>query len=141
MHTGWMGSWGCRALHRGWSSDCCFSAAQTPLELRNRTTRLHSFEDAAALDVALTELRDRTLAEPLPRRPDEKQIRWRHLLGAEELADSGITAGSLLVSRAADLPDERLPTVRELVERVDALTARVEQLERGLGDPAIEDVD
>ena len=119
--------------------------AQTPGELRTRATRLHSFEDAAALDVALTELRDRALAEPLPRRPGEKQVRWRHLLGADVPGGSGVTeVFSPAVRTDADGPPaDRVPTVRELVERVDALAARIDELERelGLGDPAIDGAD
>ena len=117
--------------------------AQTPGELRSRTTRLHSFEDAVALDAALTELQDRALAEPLPRRPGEKQIRWRHLLGANDPMDAGGAAASSSSSAQTDEPpSDRLPTVRELVERVEALTARVDELERelGLGDPGAEPV-
>lgn len=108
--------------------------AQTPGELRSRSTRLHGFEDAAALDVALTELQDRALAEPLPRRPGEKQIRWRHLLGADDpVAGGGITPTSSSSAQTDEPPADRLPTVRELVERVEALTARVDELERELG--------
>ena len=54
--------------------------AQTPGELRARTQRLHPLPDAAALSAALTELADRGFAIELPRRPGEKQARWRHLL-------------------------------------------------------------
>ena len=54
--------------------------AQTPGELRARTQRLHPLPDGAALGAALAELADRGLAMELPRRPGEKQVRWRHLL-------------------------------------------------------------
>jgi uncharacterized protein len=54
--------------------------AQTPGELRARTQRLHPLPDAEALSSALAELAERGLATELPRRPGEKQARWRHRL-------------------------------------------------------------
>lgn len=60
--------------------------AQTPGELRARAQRLHPLDDAAALGSALAELADRGLAVELPRRPGEKQARWRHLLDGAEAA-------------------------------------------------------
>ncbi|MGM0617901.1 MAG: DUF480 domain-containing protein [Actinomycetota bacterium] len=56
--------------------------AQTPGELRARTQRLQPLPDAAALSAALAELSDRGFAMELPRRPGEKQARWRHCLDA-----------------------------------------------------------
>ncbi len=107
--------------------------AQTPGELRSRSNRLHGFEDAAALDTAVTELQDRALAERLPRRPGEKQVRWRHLLGAGDAAATEAPGRPSPEVLATDPPADPLPTVRELADRVDALTARVDELERELG--------
>lgn len=107
--------------------------AQTPGELRSRSSRLHGFEDAAALDTAVTELQDRALAERLPRRPGEKQVRWRHLLGANDAAGAETPARHSPEVPATEPPADPLPTVRELADRVDALTARVDELERELG--------
>lgn len=53
---------------------------QTPGELRARTQRLHPLPDADAMTSALAELADRGLALEQPRRPGEKQARWRHRL-------------------------------------------------------------
>jgi uncharacterized protein len=107
--------------------------AQTPGELRSRTQRLDPDADATSFDAALTELQDRGLAEPLPRRPGEKQPRWRHLLGgtdttAEPPAEPGRGATDV---DAADRP--RVPTLRELAELVARLQTRVTTLERELG--------
>ncbi len=106
--------------------------AQTPGELRSRSARLHAFGDADALTVVLTELQDRGVAEPLPRRPGEKQIRWRHLLGSD---DHGAVAPDVVAAGGeVEDPDRSpVPTVRELAAQVEALTARVSVLEQELG--------
>lgn len=108
--------------------------AQTPGELKGRVQRLHPIDDGPSLDAALEELQDRGLAEPLPRRPGEKQIRWRHLLAGvdhEEPHDApqDHRAGS---DRDASAPPA-LPSLRELVDRIEALQERVTTLERELG--------
>ena len=124
---------------------------QTPGELRARTQRLHPIADAAALDAALTELSDRGLAEQLPRRPGEKQARWRHLLGDSEPgaapaptdrhAPAGSPAPHLRHDPAASGGDAALPagqeplSLAELTELVRALTRRVAALEQELGIP------
>ncbi|TVP73286.1 MAG: DUF480 domain-containing protein [Nitriliruptor sp.] len=133
--------------------------AQTPGELRARTQRLHPIADAAALEAALAELSDRGLAEQLPRRPGEKQARWRHLLGASEPgaaptpSDGVARTGPSPLPRGRDGGDEpgngagpsepATPStasegdasVTELAAAVRALTRRVAALERELGIP------
>lgn len=108
--------------------------AQTPGELRSRVQRLHRVDDADALEAMLGELQDRGLAEPLPRRPGEKQIRWRHLLAGvdhEETQDEPRVHREVGDSDASAHP--ALPTLRELVDRVERLQERVDTLERELG--------
>lgn len=108
--------------------------AQTPGELRSRVQRLHRVDDADALEAMLGELQDRGLAEPLPRRPGEKQIRWRHLLAGvdhEEAQDEPRVHREAGDSDASAHP--ALPTLRELVDRVERLQERVDTLERELG--------
>lgn len=108
--------------------------AQTPGELRSRVQRLYRVDDADALEAMLGELQDRGLAEPLPRRPGEKQIRWRHLLAG---LDHEGTQDEPRVHREVDDSDvaahPTLPTLRELVDRVERLQERVDTLERELG--------
>lgn len=108
--------------------------AQTPGELRSRTQRLHPIADADALQAALSELQSRGLVEPLPRRPGEKQIRWRHLLAGGDLEpeqDSGPRDAGDPTSPEPDLPP--VPGLRDLAELVERLQRRVETLERELG--------
>jgi uncharacterized protein YceH (UPF0502 family) len=56
---------------------------QTVAELRTRTERLHHFESAPAVEEALRSLAERELAAELGRRPGEREVRWRHLLGED----------------------------------------------------------
>jgi uncharacterized protein len=108
--------------------------AQTPGELRSRTARLHPGLDAATLEAALAELADRGMAEALPRRPGEKQVRWRHLLsGADAPVDP---AGSVHLAAPPDADDPTRPppaTIQGLARLVERLTARVDRLEHELG--------
>jgi uncharacterized protein len=109
-------------------------AAQTPGELRSRTQRLHPIADAAALDAALEELQDRGLAEPLPRRPGEKQVRWRHLLAGVDAPVDPEPGQWAAASEPVSDPDRpRQPTLGELAAPVAALQARVTTLERERG--------
>jgi uncharacterized protein len=105
---------------------------QTPGELRSRTQRLHPVADAEALDAALEELQDRGFAEPLPRRPGEKQVRWRHLLAGVEAVDE--PEATAAPPRSGPVHDgQRAPTLRELNDALEQLRARVATLERELG--------
>ncbi|MGI5126725.1 DUF480 domain-containing protein [Pseudonocardia sp. CA-107938] len=56
---------------------------QAPGELRTRTTRLHAFEDRAAVEATLHELAelDEPLVVELERKPGQQDPRWAHLLG------------------------------------------------------------
>lgn len=108
--------------------------AQTPGELRSRSQRLHPFTDATALDAALTALHDRGYAEPLPRRPGEKQLRWRHLLAGvdvEVATEPGHAPAQHAAVPDADRPSGR--TLRELTDALEQLEHRVTTLERELG--------
>src|SRR5262249_7182228 len=56
---------------------------QTPGELRQRTERLHHFDDDAQLDGAIERLANRDLVARLDRRPGQKESRFAHLLGGD----------------------------------------------------------
>lgn len=62
--------------------------AQTPGELKQRTERMHAFADLSDLEDTLEALMRRGLIERLARRPGEKQVRYRHLFGADEASSS-----------------------------------------------------
>jgi uncharacterized protein len=56
---------------------------QTPGELRQRTERLHSFADGAALDAVLEQLAARDFVMRMERRPGQKEQRYQHLLAGD----------------------------------------------------------
>lgn len=65
---------------------------QTPGELNQRTERLYRFAGPPDVERTLAELGERGLVEALPRRPGQKEQRYRQLLGddgGERRADGG----------------------------------------------------
>jgi uncharacterized protein YceH (UPF0502 family) len=88
--------------------------AQTPGELKQRTDRLHPFASLREVDGVLEQLIGRELVTRLPRRPGQKETRYRHLLseGATPAEEEASAAGG--------------------EDRVAALEARLESVERQL---------
>lgn len=66
---------------------------QTPGELKQRVDRLFSFHDLAAVHTTLDALISRELVERLPRRPGQKEERYRQLVGGSHLAGEEDGAG------------------------------------------------
>jgi uncharacterized protein YceH (UPF0502 family) len=91
---------------------------QTPGELKQRTERLYPFPSLADLESALDGLIERELVARLPRRPGQKEERYAQLLG------EGAEAGE-----EVRVP---LPVATPRDDRIDALEARMERLERAL---------
>jgi len=58
--------------------------AQTPGELKQRAERLHAFAGLGAVHETLERLVEKGHVERLPRRPGQKEERYRHLLGGED---------------------------------------------------------
>lgn len=104
---------------------------QTVGELRARSERLHEFPDLPAVDAAVQALVThpyRPLAAEQPRRPGQKEVRYRHLLGGDEPAPA--------LAPALDQADEGdlRADVAALREEVAALRAEVARLgDRGPG--------
>jgi uncharacterized protein YceH (UPF0502 family) len=94
--------------------------AQTPGELKQRTDRLHPFASLREVDGVLERLIERELVQRLPRRPGQKETRYRHLLsdGAEPAAADD-----------SEAPPDR---VAELEERVAVLEEQVAALQEAL---------
>lgn len=60
---------------------------QTPGQLKQRTERMFAFHDLDALQTTLDALASRELVERLPRRPGQKEDRYRQILGGNHLED------------------------------------------------------
>jgi uncharacterized protein len=116
---------------------------QTPGELKQRTERLHDFDDLVAVHEALEALIDRGYVERLGRRPGQKEERYRHLLGGEDdgaaeapapgssQARSAPTATeSSAITSNGTVPDRLDRLERELSELRDQVT----RLREGLGE-------
>ena len=98
---------------------------QTPGELKQRTERLHRFDELADIHRTLDELGRRELAERLARRPGQKEERYRQLLGADAPADRHV---ELAAAAPAAIPAPDAPSPDGLAERVDALEVDVRRL-------------
>lgn len=99
---------------------------QTPMELRTRIARMGVHLDAAGVADLLAAMAHKTggaLVELLPRRPRERDARWRHLIGPMGAEPEHEEEGH------SPRPPELHPP--DLLERLAALEARVDALERG----------
>jgi len=99
---------------------------QTPGQLKQRTERMHRFEDLAELHETLEGLIERDLVARLPRRPGQKEERYQHLLGDAD-ADGDAAPAPSPVAAADGLAERVAALERELAE----LRARVDQLSGG----------
>ena len=97
---------------------------QTPGELKQRTERLHRFDDLGAVMATLGALIGRELVERLERRPGQKEERYRHLLGGAETEPA--------VTRHVVGDTDRDPA-DNLERRVEALEREVERLRSAIG--------
>jgi uncharacterized protein len=102
--------------------------AQTPGELKQRTERLHRFDDLPAVLTTLDTLTARDLVERLERRPGQKEERYRQLLGADVAAAPGEP------DAAEAEPAVGVDTPARLEDRVAALEEEVARLQRLLAD-------
>jgi uncharacterized protein YceH (UPF0502 family) len=96
---------------------------QTVAELKERTQRLHEFDDAEAVENCLRRLAGResgALVRQLARQPGTREPRWAHLLCGEPAP----------VAAAAPAAEPREP----LAERVGRLEEEVRQLRAELAD-------
>ena len=108
---------------------------QTQGELKQRTERLHRFDELADVHRTLDELGRRELAERLARRPGQKEERYRHLLGSDAPKDTPVVGDSGSPPTAPPMspapPAARSPG--GLDARIEALEADVRRLRAELG--------
>ena len=107
---------------------------QTPGELKQRTERLQHFEDLDALEAALDRMIDRDLVLRLERRPGEKQVRYRQLLGGGAEAETP-QAGELVVAPRSPMVDALIaPVGNGFGAEISELRAAVQQLSDQVAD-------
>lgn len=114
---------------------------QTPGQLKQRTDRMFGFHDLDALQTTLDALTSRELIERLPRRPGQKEDRYRQLLGGEALEESESDTkpdsdgdqppiqGNIATRSSESEFSEPLEVPQDTPE-----TERIESLERQIGD-------
>jgi uncharacterized protein YceH (UPF0502 family) len=102
--------------------------AQTPGELRTRTSRLCSFSDVQQVEATLTQLMQREdgpFVARLTREPGKRESRYMHLFSGEApAADAAETSAG--TPQAAGTDDSR---IEALEQRVDRLHEQMERLE------------
>lgn len=102
--------------------------AQTVSEIKTRTDRLHGFNSTHEVEQVLNELRtaDRQVVELVERQPGQKEDRWIQVLEVDvegrAAAQAPSSVGAGVSGRGSRLSQED----------VDALTSRVEELEKRL---------
>ena len=116
--------------------------AQTPGELKQRSERLHPFEDLAAVQATLDRLVERGYVARHERRPGQKELRYEQLLGGFGEGDVATAAAEPKARQGdAEVDGETAPTITptsaaegagesDLVPAEDRLT----RLERELGE-------
>lgn len=132
---------------------------QTPGQLKQRTERMFGFHDLDALQTTLDALASRDLIERLPRRPGQKEDRYRQLIGGSHLEDDvdepgadassgpqGVPAGesgsvsgptgTQTAATPAAIGEEPLPVPQDTpeTERIEALERQVGELTRELSE-------
>jgi uncharacterized protein YceH (UPF0502 family) len=108
---------------------------QTPGELKQRTERLHPFASLEDVEERLDRLIERELVARLDRRPGQKEVRYAHLLGAEEPAAAEAPAAAARpAAPPPPAPDDGLaPRLAALEAEVGALREELARLRDELG--------
>ncbi len=107
---------------------------QTTGELRNRTERIHRFDEISDVLAGLQKLIDRTppMAAILPRQPGTKEARYAHLLCGPIDSAALATIPSTPRPTALGVDEERITTlestVAELKSELESLRQKIERL-------------
>jgi uncharacterized protein YceH (UPF0502 family) len=98
---------------------------QTAAELKTRTDRMYHFGSVAEAEERLRRLAERDLVRLLDRRPGERESRWTHLLGGDEVPTAPAAPASP-ASPASPAPESDLEVrVARLEELVAELRERL----------------
>jgi uncharacterized protein len=98
---------------------------QTLGELRDRSDRMHHFEDLSEVERALEHLNEMKLAVKLPRQPGQKESRYAHLLSGEVVAEE---AASFEAAPSSDRLTILEAEVAELRAQVRALQEKLDSV-------------
>jgi uncharacterized protein YceH (UPF0502 family) len=107
---------------------------QTLGELKQRSERLHPFEDLGSVEQALDRLSDRALGRWIERRPGQKEARYTHLLEGDEseIAPPAPEHPDHAPEPAAADPTGVAGEIARLREEVDSLRQEVAALRERL---------
>ena len=107
---------------------------QTPGELKQRSERLHSFADLAAVQATLEKLVERELVARHPRRAGQKEVRYEQLLGGEaaEIEPAGPQAAAEPAPSPAEPGDE--DRLNRIEREIATLRAELSSLREALGE-------
>ncbi len=100
---------------------------QTIGELRDRSDRMHHFEDLPQAELCLQHLMDAALITKLPRQPGQKESRYAHLLSGEVAVEESPAAAEAERERASDRLSALEAEVSELRERVRVMEQQIAQ--------------
>jgi len=108
--------------------------AQTPGELRQRTERLHRFEDHDSLEAVIEQLGERDYVKRLERRPGQKEQRYTLVLETDD-EDEPAAAAEPAPPATRDLPPATSSDARltRLESEVAQLRAELAELRAQLG--------
>jgi uncharacterized protein YceH (UPF0502 family) len=94
--------------------------AQTPGELKARTERLHRFADMDDLGATLERLIERQLAVRLERRPGQREERYTHLLGGEDVPEAAERGEPMAAPASADSFEQRFERLEQQIADLQA---------------------
>lgn len=117
---------------------------QTPGELKQRVDRLFSFHDLAAVHTTLDALIGRELVERLPRRPGQKEERYRQIIGGWHVNADVESAGAddlETETGEADAGPELKVGVGDVRDDATPATASVEPIPVPLDTPETERIE
>lgn len=136
-------------LDRRWNLDSARKAVltllllrgpQTPGELKSRSGRLHDFGSLDDVELVLRGLSGGpddldALVRELPRHPGERQNRWIHLAGTEDVTEALAESAHSSAATSAPTPPRSVSTAAHgpsALDRIGALETALASLEEGL---------